>query len=108
MEKMNQIQEFWQRTDRLLKDRGLTYVQLCKQSGINMNTLYNQRSRNHYPAVPDLIKIAETLDTAVDWMLIGKVRQENLSNSEYDSINIYLNANVEVKAIVDRILRGLK
>lgn len=102
------IKGFWTRTDTLLKAKGLTYVALCsKCESVNLTTLYNNRSKEHYPSVEDILQIADALETSLDWLLFGTEKKVDLSESELQSVQFYLNAPKDVKDIVDKVLRGL-
>ena len=102
------VLEFWDRMDTAVKSKGLTYVTLAFQCDISLPKLYNNRSRHRYPNTNDLIRISQSLDVSLDWLIFGKEGNSNLSESEIQSVHDYLNAPKAVKDIVDRILRGKK
>ncbi len=64
------INGFFDRLDKLLSVKNLTYYKLAKLAGIHKNTIYNWKSDRN-PSVETLIKLADYLGTSVDY-LIGR------------------------------------
>lgn len=106
MKTMN-AKEFWARLDTLLKAKKITYISLASDCGIPSATLYNNRSRNRFPRIAEIVTIALYLETSLDWLLLGFDRNANISTSDLKAFQTYINAPKEVKDLVDKVLRGI-
>lgn len=100
--------EFWERLDFVVKSKCKTYINLAHLSGVSSATLYNNRSRDRLPSTEDLISIAKTLDTSLDWLVFGTERNVNLDKSDLEFVKAYLNAPKDVRNVVDRIIKEMK
>ena len=75
--KDTEIYQIWQRIDQL--NANSTLKALSEDIGISYSTLRSQRTRNILPNVETILKIAEVLNSSVDYILTGS----NISKKIY-------------------------
>lgn len=92
--------DFWNRIDKLKGDTKLT--QIAEATGINYQTLRNQRSENRYPKKEDMGKIADYLSTTVEFLMTGiHIRPaDNLCPEAR-----YVQENPEARILVSQIMK---
>jgi len=73
---------FGLRVKEMRKHRHWTQKELANQVGIRFQLLNKYEGGQHIPPAETLIKLAETLDTTVDYLLTGNpVKEEPLASS---------------------------
>ncbi|WP_294429135.1 helix-turn-helix transcriptional regulator [uncultured Treponema sp.] len=63
--------EFWQRVKELLKSQKLTQDKLCKSCDISLATFVSWIHNERLPDLTSAIKIAEALNTSVEFLVSG-------------------------------------
>jgi transcriptional regulator with XRE-family HTH domain len=61
----------WNNVKRLIREQGTTQEKLAEKCDINFRTLQNQISRNIMPDSVETYKIAQALNTTVEYLLTG-------------------------------------
>lgn len=74
------------RIKELRKKKGLTQEQLGRLSGIHHTNIGRIENRNTMPQADVLYLIAKSLDTSVEWLLMGKL-EATLADNAYIEIN---------------------
>jgi hypothetical protein len=65
-------EEFWERTNRRIKECGFTQGSLSKKCGFrDPRRIENLSGPGKLPKVEELIKITKELDTSLDYLLFG-------------------------------------
>lgn len=62
---------FWNKVKELLDLKNLTQKELSALTGINLGTLKNQICRNVIPDAVSAVKIAQALNTTVEYLVTG-------------------------------------
>ncbi len=93
--------EFWQRVDNLLGNRKLT--DLAAATGMNYQTLRNQRSELRYPKKDAMDRISEYLGTTPDFLKYGSgiVNRTKQLCEEAQFVQDNPEARALVRAIMD-------
>lgn len=79
--------DLYDRIDILLKERHLNKKKLCEATGISYNTLsslFKRRSKNM--DIDTIRKIAEVLETSVEYLVTGKI---NVTNSPKNTVVVF-------------------
>ena len=71
---------FWNNVKELLDIKNLTQKELSALTKINLGTLKNQICRNVIPDAIEAVKIAQALNTTVEFLVTGK--DENTAAKE--------------------------
>ena len=85
-------ESFWKNVTRILRDRKISQESLCDEIGISIWTLRSSISKKILPRVDVAKRIADYLDTTVDFLLTGEEgdeyrrRLENLKRAMRDLI----------------------
>ncbi len=88
---------FWENFEQILQDKSLTLTELCKKASVNYSTFSQNKYRNVYPLISNLIPIATVLGVSLDKLVIG---QENLHTA---AVNSNIN-NPRIQAIVSALI----
>lgn len=64
--------DYWQRVKDLLKQNEKTQIQLCSDVGICLPTMKSWQSNDRYPGSEESVKIAQYLNTTVEYLVTGK------------------------------------
>lgn len=59
------------RIDTVLKEKSLTRKELCENLGILQGTMATWKTKNIFPPVQTLSKIADELEVSLDWLIAG-------------------------------------
>lgn len=73
---------FWQRLENALKEKNITASDLSKILGVTSSVVYSWKLRESIPRADIAVKVAEVLDTSVEYLINGKsniLAQENHS-----------------------------
>lgn len=65
---MEQHLLFWQRVNRLIKEKKIKQETLCSEIGINIGTLRNWICRDVYPRVDEALNIANCLGVSIEYL----------------------------------------
>ena len=100
---------FWERIDERLAMRGMTLAEVCRQQGINYDSIISSKMRGAYPGTLTTHKIAKALRTSIESLLENAA--DNLYAAEeppaYGADPLYelLSADPTLKATVWRIVQ---
>lgn len=89
----NASKEYWERVKQLSKKNGLTQLELCQRTGIDIGKFKSQVTNIVAPKVFDSQKIAECLGVSVEYLVTGKEKDsykgkyENLKSVIQNAIN---------------------
>ena len=87
---------FWENVKREIKSQNTTQEWVAKNSGISFNTLQGWISKGIFPRVNEAIRIAVTLNTSVEFLVLGAVqnnrKQIELIRQNLSKIQIYLDS----------------
>lgn len=64
--------EFWTRVDSLVQQKQMNLGEFSKSSSVPYNTLVTQRTRKSVPKTEQLIEMASTLGTSIDYLVTGR------------------------------------
>ncbi len=87
---------FTERIDNLLKEKKKTKKELFNHIGISSQSFYDWKNRNTIPAADIAVKIAQYLNTTVEYLITG-----NKSNPLIDE-------NKELKNKIDKAINILQ
>lgn len=98
--------DFWNRIDELKGDIKLT--QVAKTTGINYQTLRNQRSENRYPKKEDMEKLASYLSTTVEYLMTGTASHDAPHSENWNYVAEAMEEDEELAQFLAYITRKLK
>jgi transcriptional regulator with XRE-family HTH domain len=70
---------FWENVKKEIKSQNTTQEWVAKNSGISFNTFQGWISKGIYPRVNEAIRIAVSLNTSVEYLVHGSVRNNQKS-----------------------------
>lgn len=79
-----EIKAFYERIKTLCKEKGISQIELCESCRINLQSHKGRVTRNIAPDVFDACKIAERLETSVEFLATGK--EKNIYKKKYDTL----------------------
>lgn len=96
--------EFWNNLERTSPFK--TWMEFAEKCGMSYNTVKQQRSDKTIPRTSDLLKIAETLNTSIEFLLTGKERDTGMYNDRVNKIAWHCQhiASEEDLFIIEKIL----
>ena len=62
---------FWTNVNNLIKTQKTTQENICKDTGISLNTLRGWISKNILPRADEAVSIAKSLHTTVEYLITG-------------------------------------
>jgi transcriptional regulator with XRE-family HTH domain len=65
---------FWENIKKEIKQQNTTQEWVAKKAGISFNTFQGWISKGIYPRVNDAVRIALALDTSVEYLALGAIR----------------------------------
>ena len=68
---MNEIEQFWERLNSLIKKSNTTQNAISVQCGLNPRRLQNLSAGNRIPDCFEAVKIANALNTSVEYLVTG-------------------------------------
>jgi hypothetical protein len=68
---------FWENVKKQIKSQNTTHEWVAKNSGISFNTFQGWISKGIYPRVNEAIRIAVSLNTSVEFLANGAVKNNN-------------------------------
>jgi transcriptional regulator with XRE-family HTH domain len=66
------IEEFWNRTNTLLKQKGYTQRSLALQCGFTERRIESLSTDGRQPSTDESVKIAQVLGVSVEYLVTGK------------------------------------
>ena len=93
---------FWENVKKEIKSQNTTHEWVAKNSGISFNTFQGWISKGIYPRVNEAIRIAASLNTSVEYLANGAVR-----NSK-KPIEIICQQLPKIEEHLDHIKRAIK
>lgn len=66
---------FWRNFDQLLKSRSITLLKLCECASLSYGTITQNKHRNVFPLVTNLVAIASVLGVSLDELVFGDADQ---------------------------------
>lgn len=99
--------EIGQRIKKLIKDKGITQTEFCKIAEISRNTLTNYISGERLPETKYIYTIAKELNTTIEHILTGNLKDINisdLSDEEKNIINIYNQLSEKNKGKIELLI----
>lgn len=85
-----------------LNNKGITVYKMCKEIGINPNTVSNYKNGT-IPKIDIVEKIADYLNITTDKLILGKDKRE-LSEDEINLLHAYDQADNAIKISVKKLL----
>jgi len=70
---------FWDNVKKEIKSQNTTQEWVAKNSGVSFNTFQGWISKGLYPRVNEAIRIAVSLNTSVEYLVIGSVKNNKNS-----------------------------
>ncbi|WP_294431457.1 helix-turn-helix domain-containing protein [uncultured Treponema sp.] len=80
----DEIKAFYERVKAKCKEKGISQIELCESCRINLQSHRGRISKNVAPDVFDACKIAERLETSVEYLATGK--EKNIYKEKYDNL----------------------
>ena len=87
--------DFYERIKTICKNKNLSQIDMCEKTGINLQSHKNRIVRNIYPDAFDTLKIAQYLNTSVEYLLTGT--ESNEFKNKYDDLVS------EIKGLADKL-----
>ena len=63
---------FWENVEILRKEQNTTYRWIASKMGVSETTVSSMRKANTEPRASEAVKIAETLNTTVEYLITNK------------------------------------
>ena len=80
----DEIKAFYERVKAKCKEKGISQIELCESCRINLQSHRGRISKNVAPDVFDACKIAERLETSVEFLVTGE--EKNIYKKKYDTL----------------------
>jgi phage repressor protein C with HTH and peptisase S24 domain len=74
--------EFWERFETQMKVLSLTKKELAALAGISYGTFVNYSTNNRIPKTEEVVKIAKTIETSVEYLVSGKETEIEIEKDE--------------------------
>lgn len=84
---------FWDNVKTILSQNKILQKDFADKLGYNLSTLKNQMARNISPSVDDAVKIAQALNTTVEFLVTGE--ETNKAQQELDTLKQKLKELIE-------------
>ena len=68
---------FWENVKKEIKLQNTTHEWVAKNSGISFNTFQGWISKGLFPRVNEAVRIAASLNTSVEYLVIGAVKDNS-------------------------------
>lgn len=103
---------FWESFDQILQDRSLSLTEVCKRASVNYSTFSQNKYRNVYPLISNLIPISTVLGVSLDELILGHragdqnpaVVNSDINNPRLQSIVTALIASPEKLSAIETLL----
>lgn len=73
---------FWERVDNLLEQKGINKKTLAAEAGIDASTISKGLKNGGFPSADTAVKIAQYLNTSVEYLSTGKDLKLSMNQSE--------------------------
>jgi len=93
---------FWGNVKKEIKSQNTTHEWVAKNSGISFNTFQGWISKEIFPRLNEAIRIATSLNTSVEYLASGSVRDNN------KSINIICQSLPKIQEHLELIKQAAK
>lgn len=80
---------FWDNVKTILSQNKILQKDFADKLGYNLSTLKNQMARNISPSVDEAVKIAQALNTTVEYLVTGE--ESNKDKQTLETIKTKLN-----------------
>ena len=80
--------EFWRKVKELIKSQKLTQEKICKTCDISLATFVSWIHNERLPDLISAIKIAESLNTSVEYLVSGKTPKQPKDLSKEQAIEL--------------------
>jgi transcriptional regulator with XRE-family HTH domain len=84
---------FWDNVKTILSQNKILQKDFADKLGYNLSTLKNQMARNISPSVDEAVKIAQALNTTVEYLVTGE--EINKAQQELDTLKQKLKELIE-------------
>ena len=75
---------FIEQVDKLLSENGKTKIELARYAGISTQSFYDWKNRNTVPSADVAVKIAQFLNTTVEYLVTGE--EKDIYKKKYDTL----------------------
>ena len=79
-----EITAVYDRIKTICKEKGVTQTEMCNACGMNIQSHRGRITRNIAPDVFDTVKIADFLNTSVEFLVTGE--EKNIYKKKYDTL----------------------
>ena len=73
---------FWLRLKKLSHERNIQQKKYCEDLGFNVQVFRNKITRNTYPTIEQLVKLAQYFEVSVEYLLFGVDRNPYQKENE--------------------------
>jgi len=105
--KPNCAKDFWNKADRLLANTTTPLTKICKEQGINYDTLISSKIRVAYPSLVNTYKLAKALKVPVEYFFTEDIEmvaaEDTPDQSVKDPLYKILDEENDLKSLVWRI-----
>lgn len=98
--------DFWNRVDKLKGDIKLTKI--AEDTGINYQTLRNQRSENRFPKNDDITRIAKYLNTTEEYLMTGTQGSPSIQSTSFDYVEDAMTKDAVLADILASLIKQIK
>jgi transcriptional regulator with XRE-family HTH domain len=88
--------QFWERTNKLIKEKGFTQETLSLQCEFNERRINNLSGGPRYPRAQELVRMARELDTTVEYLFTGE-EESGLTKEERALLTGFQQLNAEAQ-----------
>lgn len=86
---------FWQNVKAQIKAQNTTQEWLCKECGFILSSFRNRISLKRYPTVIEAYKIAQALNTTVEYLVTGEDSTHGEKITEIKNLLLQINENLD-------------
>jgi len=105
--KPNCAKDFWNRADRLLAATTIPLTKICKEQGINYDTLISSKIRVAFPSLVNTYKLAKALGVPIEYFFSDDIEmiaaEETPEYSTREPLYKFLDEEHDLKTLVWRI-----
>jgi hypothetical protein len=83
--------DFYERVKSLVKAKKTTIEYVVGEAGLSLASYNAYRRHKNLPRADEALKIAQTLDTTVEYLIAGIVSEASTSNKALEEIQVILN-----------------
>lgn len=94
---------FWANIKKVIKQQNTTHEWVAKKAGISFHTFNGWRSKGIYPRADAAVRIAEALNTSVEYLVTGTMREwentEAVKRVSVEVSHLYRHLDALTKAV---------